>query len=146
VTDDIVDNPIDFYTANTMLNQYPDMRYPLVVSFFLLSQAAVAWLLLGLEDDDTRQCETLKAGILCQHTSFWQALLCRIRNPFIMGFTRIGRAQEPDPSRRVDQQHILDGVVFLLATGVDFLLIVIFWPCYRSLCSLMAKKGVLLDR
>jgi hypothetical protein len=141
VTDDIVNDPIDFHTANTMLDQHPDVRYPLVVSFFVIGQCSVAWLLLGLEDDHARQREALKATILPKHTPFWQVILRFIRNPFIMGFACIGGAQEPDAPVRIHQQHILDRMVFLLATVVDFLLIAVFRSCYRSFGSIMAKKG-----
>jgi hypothetical protein len=146
MTDDIVDDPIDFHTANTVLDQHPDVRYPLIVGFFLIGQCAVAWLLLGLEDDHARQGEPLKPTILRQHAAFWQAILGFIRNPLIMRFAFICRAQKPDAPSRIHQQHILDGMVFLLATVVDFLLISIFRSCYRSFGAIVAKKGALPGR
>ena len=141
MTDDIVNDPIDFHTANTVLDQYPDVRYPLVVGFVLIGQCAVAWLLLRLEDDHPRQCKSLKTTILPQHAPFWQTILGFICYPFIMRFSFIGRAQEPDASSRIHQQHILDRMVFLFATVVDFLFIAVFRSCYRSFCSILAKKG-----
>lgn len=140
MTDDIMNDPIDFYTANTVLDQHPDMRYPLVVRFFLLGQCTVAWLLLRLENNHTRQCEALKARILPQHAPFWQAILGFIRYPFIVSFPFIGDAQKPDAPARIYQQHIFDGMVLLLATIVDFLLICILRTCYRSFCAIMAEK------
>jgi len=133
-------NAIDFHTTNTVLDQYSDMRYPLVVRFFFLGQCAIAWLLLRLEDNHARQCEPLKSRILCQYTPFWQAILGFIRNPFIVGLSFACDAQEPDPSSRIDQQHVFDGMILLLATIVDFLLIDIFRTCYRSFCAIMAEK------
>lgn len=141
MTDDIVDDTINFHTANTMLNQHPDVRYPLVVGFFVIGQCAVAWLLLGLEDDHAWQRETLKPTILSKHTPFWQAILGFIRNPFIMRFPLISRAQEPYAPSRIYNDHIFDGMLFLLATVVDFLFIAVFRSCYRSFGSIMAKKG-----
>lgn len=135
-----MNDTIDFHTANTVLNQHPDVRYPLVVRFFVLGQCAVAWLLLRLEDDHARQGETLKARILPQHTSFWQAILGFIRNPFIMSFACIRGAQEGDAPTRIHHQHIFDGMIFLLATVVDFLLICILRTCYRSFCAILAEK------
>lgn len=140
MTDNIMDDPIDFHTANTVLDQHPDMRYPLVVCFFLLGQCTVTWLLLGLEDDHARQCEPLKTRILSQHTPFWQAILGFIRYSFIVGFPFIRVAQEPDAPTRIDQQHIFDGMVLVLAAIVDFLLICILRPCYRSFCAILAEK------
>lgn len=141
MTDDIVDNPIDFHTTNTVLDQHPDMRYPLVVGFFLIGQCAVAWFLLGLEDDHTWQREPLKPTILPQHAAFWQAILSFIGNPFVMRFAFIRRAQEPDPPVGIHNDDILDGMVFLLATVVDFLLEGIFRSCYGSFGCIVAKKG-----
>ena len=141
MADNIVDDPIDFYTTNTVLDQHPDVREPLVIGFFVIGQCSIAWFLLGLEDDHTWQTEPLKPAILPQHTPFWQAVLGFIRYPFIMRFAFIGRAQEPNASSRIHQQHILDGMVFLFATVVDFLFIAVFRSCYRSFCSILAKKG-----
>jgi hypothetical protein len=141
VADDIVDDTVDFYTATTVLDQHPDVRDPLVLGFFVISQCAVAWLLLGLEDRHSRQREALKATILPKHTSFWQTILGFIGNPFIMHSSCIRGAQEEDSPTRIYQQHILDRMVFLLATVVDFLLIGIFRSCYRPFRSIVAKKG-----
>jgi hypothetical protein len=141
VTDDIVNDPIDFHTANTVLDQHSDVRNPLIVGFFVIGQCTVAWLLLRLEDDHPRQGKSLKPTILPEHAPFWQTILGFIRYPFIMRFTCIGRTQEPDASSRIYQQHILDGMVFLFATVVDFLFIAVFRSCYRSFGSILAKKG-----
>ena len=141
MTDDIVNDTIDFHTTNTVLDQYPDVRDPLVVGFFLSGQCAVAWLLLGLEDAHSRQREALKPTILPKDTPVWQTILGVIGNPFVMDSSCIGGAQEPDPPGCIDEQHILDGMVFLFATVVDFLLIGIFRSCYRSFRAIMAKKG-----
>src|SRR5215210_6880007 len=103
MTDSIMNNPIDFHTTNTVLDQHPDMRYPLIVRFFLLDQSTIAWLLLRLENDHAWQCETLKARILPQYTSFWQAILGFICYPFIVGFPFIGDAQEPNAPTCIDQ-------------------------------------------
>ena len=141
MTDDIVNDSIDFYTANTVLDQHPDVRYPLVVGFFLIGQCAVAWLLLRLEDDHSRQRKALKPTILPEHAPFWQTILSFVGDPFIMHFPYIGRAQEPDVSSRIHQQHILDRMIFLFATVVDFLFIAVFRSCYRSFGAILAKKG-----
>lgn len=141
MTDDIVNDPIDFHTTNTMLDQHPDVREPLVVGFFLVGQRTVAWFLLGLENDHSRQREALKPTILRQYTALRQAILRFIRNPFIMRFACICRAQKPDAPVRINHQHILDGMIFLLATVVDFLFLGIFRSCYRSFRAIVAKKG-----
>jgi hypothetical protein len=57
-----------------------------------------------------------------------------------MGFACIRGAQEPDAPTRIHHQHIFDGMVFLLATVVDFLLLRVFWSCYRSFCAILAEK------
>ncbi len=136
-----MNDPIDFHTANTVLDQYPDVRYPSIVGFFVIGQCAALRLFLRLQDDYTWQAEALKAAILPQHATFWQAILGFFGNPFVMRFAFIGRAQEDDPAARIHQQYILDGMLFLLTTVIDGLLISIFWSCYRSFGSILAKKG-----
>jgi hypothetical protein len=141
VTDDIVDDTIDFHTTNTVFDQHPDVRYPLVVGFLVIGQCSIAWFLLGLEEAHTWQGEPLKPTILPKHAAFWQAILGFIGNPFIMRFPFIGRAQEPDAPTRIHNDHIFDGMLFLLATVVDFLFIAVFRSCYWSFRAIMAKKG-----
>jgi len=133
-------NPIDFHTTNTVLDQHSDMRYPLVLRFFFLAQAAVAWLLLGLENDHAWQCEPLKPRILCQYTPFWQAVFGFIRDPFIVGLPFIADAQEGDTPTRINDQHIFDGMVLLLAAVVDFLLLGILRTCYWSFGAIVTEK------
>ena len=139
--DDIVDNPIDLHTTNTMFNQHADVRDPLVLGFFLVGQAAIAWLLLGLQDAHAWQGEALEPTILPQYAAFRQLVLGFVGNPLIVRFPCIGRAQKPDPSRCIHQQHVLDSMVFLLAAIVDFLFLCIFWSGYRSFGTIVAKKG-----
>src|SRR5262245_51612270 len=98
-----MDNPIDFDTANTVLDQDPDTREPLVLDFFRISQCAALRFLLGLKDGHARQCEALKPAILSQHTSFGQSILGFIGNPFVMHSSGIRGAQEPDSSSRIDE-------------------------------------------
>ena len=141
MTDDIVNDPIDFHTANTVLDQHPDVRYPLVIGFFVIGQYAALRLLLRLEDDHPWQGKSLKPTILPEYAPFWQTILGFICYPFIMHFPFIGRTQEPDSASCIHQQHILDGMVFLLATVVDCLLIGVFRSCYRSFGSIVTKKG-----
>ena len=96
MTDTIVDNPIDFHTTNTMLDQHPDVRNPLVVGFFIISQCTLAWLLLGLEDRHSRQREALKATLLPKDTSFWQTVLGCIGLQLYDGGSRRGRGDGKD--------------------------------------------------
>ena len=141
MTDDVVDDTIDFHTTNTVLDQHSDVRNPLIVGFFLIGQCSVVRFLFWLQDDHAWQCETLKTRILPQHTAFWQVILGFIRNPFIMSFAFICGTQEPDAPVRIHHQHIFDRVVFLLATVVEFLFIRIFRSCYWSFRAILAKKG-----
>jgi hypothetical protein len=140
VADYIVDYAIHFHTTDTMLNQHSDVRDPAIVCFLVLGQCAVAWLLFGLKDDHIWQGETLKASVLPQNAAFWQPILGFIRYPFIVYFASIRGAQKPNTSSCIYNQHILDSVIFLLATVVDFLLLCIFWSCYRSFCSVVTEK------
>lgn len=146
MTDDIVNNPIDLHTTNTMLDQHPDVRDPLIIGFLLLRQCTFGWLLLGLQDEHPRQREALKATILPQHAAFRQPILGLVRDPFIVRFAFVSGAQKPYRAGCIDDDHILDRVVLLLAAVIDFLLIGIFRSCYRSFRSIVAKKGALPGR
>jgi hypothetical protein len=141
VTDDIMNNTIHLDPTNTMFYQHADMRDPAIVGFLLVRQCSFGWLLLRLEHEHTRQPKALKPTILSQDAPFWQAILGFIRNAFIMGFAFIRGAQEPNAPIRIHQQHILDRMVFLLTTVVDFLFFGIFRSCYWSFGSIVAKKG-----
>lgn len=140
MTDDIVDYAIDFHTTDTMLDQHSEPRYPAILGFLVLRQRAIAWLLFRLKDGHFRQGETLKATILPQHAAGRQLILGFIRYPFIMHFAGICGAQKPNTSSRIHDEHILDGMLFLLAAVVDFLLLCIFWSCYRSFCAVVTEK------
>src|SRR5207249_474804 len=131
----------DLDTTNTVFHQHADMRYPAIVGFLFVGQRSFGWLLLGLQDDYARQRETLKPTILSQNAPLRQLILRFIRNPFIMRFPFIRGAQEPDGPVCIHNHHVFDGMVFFLATVVDFLFIGISRPRYRSLCAIMAKKG-----
>jgi hypothetical protein len=98
-----VNNPIRLDPTNTMLYQHADMRYPAIVSLFVVRQHSFGWLLLRLKDGHARQGETLKPSILPQYATFWQLVLGLIGNPFIMGFAFIRRTQEADASGRIHQ-------------------------------------------
>ena len=124
-----------------MLDQHSDVRYPLIVGFFLSTQRAALRLLLGLEDDHTWQSKALKATILSKHAALGQFIPRLVGNPFIMHPPCIRRAQKGDPPARIDDQHILDRMLFLLAAVVDFLLVGIFRTRYRTFGCIVAKKG-----
>lgn len=136
-----MDNSIHFYSTDTMLDQDSDVRYPLIIRLLFRCQAAIAWLLLRLEDDYSWQCKALKARILCQHTAFWQFVLRLIGDPLIMRLPFIRGTQKADGSAGFHQKYIFHGMVVRLATIIDFLLICIFRPCYRTLRAILTKKG-----
>ncbi len=92
MTDDIVNDAVDFHTTNTMLDQPADVRYPLVIGFLVIGQRSVAGLLLGLKDGHARQAETLEPTILPKHAPVWQVILRLIGNPFVVRFPCIGGA------------------------------------------------------
>ena len=140
MTNNIANNPIDLYATNTMLNDDSDMRYPLVICFLFRRQCAIARSLLWLEDRYPWQRKSLKARILGEDAAFWKIVLRLVGNTFIMRLSFIGGAQETDRSRRIHQKHIFNRMVTRLTAVIDFLLIRIFWSCYRSFRAIMAEK------
>ena len=72
---DIMDNPIDFRAANTMLNTNPFAGNRLVFRPFVIGERALARFLLGLARRDARRFIALKARIfvyrLNSTTSAW---------------------------------------------------------------------------
>src|SRR5262249_6915169 len=141
VTDNIMDDTIDFHTSNTVLDQHPDVRYPPVIGFLIICQRSVAWLLLRLKDIHSWQSEALKSTILRQHTSIRQLILSFICDAFVVYSPGVCRTQEPYAPTRIHDNHIFDRMVFLLAAVVDFLFFGIFRSRYWPFCGILAKKG-----
>jgi hypothetical protein len=135
-----MNNAIYLDTTNTVLNQYPDVRNPSVLAFLFVRQASFRWFLLRLQDNHSRQVKPLKTRILRQDASFWQAIACLIRYALIVSFSFIRQAQEAYRPVPVNEQNIFDRVFLFLPAVIDFLLLAIFWSCYRSFCAIMAEK------
>src|SRR3712207_3284799 len=59
-----------------------------------------------------------------------------------MPFSWMGSTQKADHTDLIDQQHVLDAVIFFLATVIFRLFIGIYWSLDGTFCAIMIKKGL----
>ena len=127
--------------ANRMLDPYSDAIDATIVFLFFRGQCATTRLFLRLHDHNTVDSKTLKAHVLIQRTSWWKMIAFTISCPFIMTRSFPRFAQAPHATMLIDNDDVLDCVVFLLTTIIPFLFFWITWPIYRAFCSIVDKKG-----
>ena len=112
-----------------------------IAFLFLWGQCATTRLFLRLHDHNTVESKTLKAHILIQRASWWKMVAFTISCPFIMTCSFPCFAQAPHAPMLIDDDDVLDCVIFLLTAIIPFLFFWVTWPIYRSLCSIVDKKG-----
>lgn len=119
---DIMDNPIDFRAANTMLNPNPFTSNRLVFRPFVISAQALAWFLLGLAHRDTRRFIALKAGIFVHDTVGRNVIVFFVRCRCIVRFAGAGVTASFDLlGALLGDTTIFDGMPLFLAAVVRFL-------------------------
>lgn len=77
--DFVLHNPIAFHAANRMFNPDADGRNPTIHRFLRWGKLLSTRFLLGLEDRDPLQDESLEAFILIQTTTGWQGIARQLR-------------------------------------------------------------------
>ncbi len=127
--------------ADRMLDPHSDAINATIVFLFFRGQRSTTRLFLRLDDHKTINIKSLKAHVLIQRTSWWKMVAFTISCPFIMTRSFPGFAQTPHATMLIDDDDVLDCVVFLLAAIIPFLFFWVTWPIYRSLCSVMDTKG-----
>jgi hypothetical protein len=90
----------------------------LVGQVLLQGQLPTAGLLRRHEDRHLREREGQEAQILQQPTPRREWVGSGLRNAQIMGTATVGVAQKEDDEQSIDEQDILDGVIFFLERSV----------------------------
>ena len=97
-----------------MLDPNPNLGDGAVVFLVLDSQLLPTRFLLGLNDGDSLNGETLKTSILQQCASIGQAIFCFISGPFVVFLALASLTQEENPAWRVADHDVLDRVALFL--------------------------------
>ena len=139
--DCVLHDPVAFHTANRMFNPDADGRNPTIQRFLRGGELPSTRFLLGLEDRDPRQDESLEALILVETTTGWQGRARLLRQALIRCFTFTGIAQEANVTGLIDHQEVFERVTLLLATVIFFLLLWIFRALDRSFGPIVHKRG-----
>ena len=134
-------DPEAFHPANSMFNPDADGRDSTIRCFLRGCEFPTTRLLLGLDNCDAGQGESLEAHILIETTAGGQAIALEIRQAFIVGLPFIGGTQEANLTRLIDHEEVFDRVALLLATVIFLLLFSIPRAMDGSLSTIMPKRG-----
>ena len=130
-----LDTAIDVLDAHTTARDAP-------IGGVLGAREGAASRLPGRHNDlNLVQRKRQEAQSLEQPTSRRQGVRGRIRHPLIMGAAGIGLTQKEDRERRIDQQHVFDGVALFLAAITARLLSRILGALDAPFGPIMAKRG-----
>ena len=131
--------PLD--AAVDMLDTEPPLVERLVGQVLLQGQLPTAGLLRRHEDRHLREREGQEAQILQQPTASRERVGSGLRNAQIMGTAAIRVAQKEDREEGIDEQDILDGVVFFLAAITLALFSRVLGADDAPLGAVMGKRG-----
>lgn len=139
--DGVLHDPVAFHTANRMFNPNSYGRNPTIHHFLGWSKLPSTWFLLGLEDCDPWQDESLEAFVLIQTAPEGQGIAGHLCHDDIRRSPFTGGTQEANVTCFINQQEVFERVSLLLAAVVFFLLFRIFRPLDRSLGPIVDKRG-----
>jgi len=140
--DFVLHDPIAFHTANRMFNPHADGRNPPIHRFLRGSELPSTRFLLGLENRNPRQDESLEALILIQTTARGERIASLLRHALIRRFAFTGVAQKENVTALIDDKQVFQRVTFLLATVIFLLIFWIFWALDRAFGPIVHKRGV----
>src|SRR5215475_9724978 len=140
-TDLVFHDPVTFDPSNSMFNPDADGRNLTIRRLLRRCEFPTTRFLLGLDDRDAVQDESLEAHILIETTSGGQAITLKIRQAFIVGLPFIGGTQEANLTGLIDHEEVFEHVAFLLATVIFLLLFRIFRTVDWPFSTIMPKRG-----
>jgi hypothetical protein len=139
--DRLFEHPATFDTAVDMFDAHASPR-DLTVSLFLLRrQLLPARLFRRLDNFHALQRERLTAHILQEVTPRRKRIRRRVRNALVMDTALMGRTQEQNAQRGVDQQDVFQHVSLFLAAITRFLFSRIVGARNGALGAVMTKRG-----
>ncbi len=124
-----------------MLDSDSNAIDPTIFFLFLVGQLATTRLLLWLDDDNSFYFKALKSHILIQFTACRKLIAFAVCRPFIMTCSFPCLSQTHDMSILVNDDDVLYRIIAFLSAIIPFLFFWIAWAVYRSLCSIVKKKG-----
>ena len=139
--DVVLHHSLAFHAANSMFNPDSDGRNPTIQRFLRWGKLFSTRFLLGLDNRDAGQDESLEALILIQTTTSWQGIARQLRQALIrrVAFTRV--AQEENVTGLIDHKEVFERVALLFATVILVLLLGIFRALDRSFGPIVHNRG-----
>ena len=137
----VFNNSIPFHTPYGMLDPNPNLGNESIVFRVFWSQFFASRFLSGLNDDHTCDGEPLKACILEQDAALRKGIACFIRSLFVMLLAFAGGGEETDLALRVDDDDVFDRMLFLLATIVLFLKLLVLGARNGPFRAIMKVDG-----
>ena len=138
---DVVNNATAFDAAVDMLNAHATTGETPIRGFLGARQGSSSRLAGWHEGFHPVQGERQEAEILEQPAACGQGVRRGLGNPLVVSAPRIGRTQEEDGERRIDQQHIFHCMAFLLAAITARLLSRILGTLDAPFGAIVAKRG-----
>lgn len=138
----VLHNAIAFDTADNVFNAHTYAGYCTILFLFVIRECAVFWFLFGLFDDYVSDATSLKAHILIDDAAFGEAIVHVIGQSFIIPCSFIRGTEKINAIIVLNDQNMLNDVTFSLSTVVQLLLIIVQWPMYWSLTTVMDKRGL----
>src|SRR4028119_1886912 len=137
----IFHDPAALDPTDRMLDPHSNTIDATISVLLFICQPSSTRLFLWLQNHDAVDVKALKSHILIQGTSWWKMIAFTISCPFIMTRSFPGFSQTPHATMLINNDDVLDCVIFLLAAVIPFLFFWVTWSIYRSFCSVMDKKG-----
>jgi hypothetical protein len=140
-TDLVLHDPVAFHPANGMFNPDADGRELTIRRLLRGCEFPTTRFLLGLDNRDAVQDESLEAPLLRETTSGGQALTLKISQACIVGLAFRGGTQEAHLTGLIDHEAVFARVAFLLATVVFLRLFRICRTVDWPFSTIMPQRG-----
>lgn len=138
----VLHDPVAFHPTNRVFNTDSDGGNTTIRGFLRGREFSSRWFLLGLDDRDVLQAESLEALILIQTATRRQGIPRQLGQALIRRFAFRGVAQEANLTRLSDHEEVFERVTLLLATVIFLLLLGIFGALNRTFGAIMPTRGV----
>jgi hypothetical protein len=139
--DFVFHDSIAFHSTNGVFNADTDGGDSTIGRFLRRGEFPPRRSLLGLDNRDASQDESLEAHILIEITSGRQAIALQISQAFIVCLPFVGGTQEANLTGLINYEEVFDRVALLLTTVILLLLLGISWAMDGSLSAIMPKRG-----
>jgi hypothetical protein len=139
--DFVFHDPIAFHSTDSVFNADSDGGDSTIGRLLRRGEFPPTGFLLGLDNRDAGQDESLEAHILIEITAGGQTIALQIRQAFIVCLPFIRGTQEANLTGLIDYEEVFDRVALLLPTVILLLLLGIPRAMDGSLRTIMPKRG-----